>query len=101
LKSWARRQGFANDPKAVAGARVFAQVDCLNCHTYLGTGQSSVGAPDLSAIGSESDRGVNGFAAYVANPSKFGDDVMPSFADLGRANLCELGVFLTASKGPG
>ena len=100
VAGWADRQGFAGNAKAVAGARVFAQVGCLNCHTYLGAGSSNLGAPDLSTIGRDSRRSAKGFAEYVADPSKFGNEVMPHFADLGRPHLLELGAFLAASKGP-
>ena len=98
VSGWATRQGFAEDSKAVAGARVFSQVGCLNCHTYLGTGSSNLGAPDLSAVGRQSDRSAGQFADYVADPSSFGNNVVPRFADLGRPRLLELGAFLEASK---
>jgi hypothetical protein len=99
VPTWAAREGFANDKQAVAGATIFASSGCTACHTYLGTGSSNLGAPDLSAIGS-SGRGVQGFANYVADPSKFGNNVMPKFASLGQAKLLQLGAFLNASKGP-
>src|SRR5437762_13963605 len=51
VPTWAPRQGFADDKDAVAGATVFATSGCTACHTYLGTGSSNLGAPDLSAIG--------------------------------------------------
>jgi quinol---cytochrome c reductase cytochrome c subunit, bacillus type len=100
VPSWAKTEGFAGNPQAVDGAKIFAQVGCMNCHTYLGAGTSNLGAPDLSSIGASSNRGVAGFADYVADPSKFGNNVMPSFADLGADNLKKLGEFLQASKGP-
>ena len=97
---WATRQGFTGDAIAVAGARVFAQVGCLNCHTYLGAGSSNLGAPDLSTIGRQfPDRRAEHYADYIADPSNFGDEVMPRFANLGRPHLLELGAFLVASKG--
>ena len=37
-------------------AEIFAQVGCGQCHQYLGTGASNLGAPDLSDVGA-SDRG--------------------------------------------
>jgi hypothetical protein len=98
VSRWARRQGFAEDASAVAGAKVFVRVGCLNCHTYLGTGSSSLGARDLSAVGRQSDRSAGQFADYVADPSRFGNNVMPRFADLGRPHLLELGAFLAASR---
>lgn len=96
---WADQQGFVDNPQAVRGARVFARVGCLNCHTYLGDGSSNLGAPDLSEIGRASPRTAQGYATYVSDPSKFGNQVMPRFADLGRRNLLALGAFLQASKG--
>ena len=35
---WAATEGFTNNPEAIAGAKLFAQVGCLNCHTYNGAG---------------------------------------------------------------
>jgi hypothetical protein len=99
VAGWADKQGFADNPKAVRGAQIFAQVGCLNCHTYLGDGTSNVGAPDLSEIGRAGHRNAQGFAAYVSDPSKFGNQVMPRFEDLGQRNLLALGEFLQASKG--
>src|SRR5256714_13505109 len=44
VPSWAKQQGFANNPVAVDGAKLFAVVGCLNCHTYLGVGSHNPGA---------------------------------------------------------
>ena len=100
VPTWAKKEGFATNPQAVAGAKIFAQVGCMNCHTYLGAGTSNAGALDKSDVGKISNRGVQGFATYVSDPSKFGNNVMPKWADLGRDNLLKLGAFLEASKGP-
>jgi mono/diheme cytochrome c family protein len=97
--SWAQKEGFAGNERAVAGAQVFAQAGCLTCHTYLGGGSRNVGAGDLTAIGRDSQRTESEFAAYVANPSAYGNEVMPRFNALGRKNLVLLGAFLRASKG--
>jgi menaquinol-cytochrome c reductase cytochrome b/c subunit len=112
VPQWAQRQGFADNPQAVAGAKVFAQAGCTSCHTYLGTGGGNLGAPDLSAEGTKG-KGVDGLEAYVADPSKFGNTVMPKFGafkdipakdangkDLGISQLRALAIFLDASKGP-
>ena len=99
VPTWAAREGFGGNADAVAGAKVFATAGCTNCHTYLGTGTSNAGAPDLTAI-SKTGKGVQGFATYIADPSKFGNTVMPKFASLGQAKLKQLGEFLNASKGP-
>jgi hypothetical protein len=100
LSQWAAQEGFAGNERAVAGAGVFAQSGCLSCHTYLGTGSRNLGAPDLTAIGRVSPRTEAAFATYVADPSKFGNNVMPRFEKLGQAKLLQLGAFLRASKGP-
>jgi menaquinol-cytochrome c reductase cytochrome b/c subunit len=97
VPKWAKQQGFAGNTAAVDGAKIFAQVGCMNCHTYLGAGASNLGAPDLSKIGKTSNRGVAGFANYVSDPSKFGNNVMPQFSDLGKENLTKLGTFLQSS----
>ena len=96
---WADRQGFAGDKQAERGAEIFGRAGCLSCHTYLGTGASSLGAPDLTEIGDQSPRSVKGYANYVSDPSKFGNEVMPKFAGMSRRNLLALGAFLQASKG--
>ena len=98
VPTWAAKEGFAKDPAAMQGARLFATAGCTNCHTYNGFG-GSIG-PDMTAIGKKSNRGVAGFAQYVADPAKFGNKLMPPFKDLGQDNLNKLGAFLEASKGP-
>src|SRR5947208_10790511 len=100
VPTWAKREGFANNPQAVAGAKLFAQSGCTACHTYLGTGSSNLGAPDLTAIG-KGNQGAKFFSDYVANPRAFGNKVMPVFGNLGSAqNIRSIGVFLSVSKGP-
>jgi menaquinol-cytochrome c reductase cytochrome b/c subunit len=96
---WAVEQGFVGNPAAEAGARLFAQAGCLNCHTYLGSGNSNQGAPDLSEVGTRRS-GVATFKAYLSNPAAFGNNVMSSYSFLGDENLTNLGTFLNASKGP-
>jgi cytochrome c oxidase subunit 2 len=96
---WAKRQGFAGNEQAERGAEIFARAGCLSCHTYLDQGASNLGAPDLTEIGKESPRSVEGYANYVSDPSRFGNQVMPKFAGMSRRNLLALGAFLKASKG--
>jgi hypothetical protein len=57
------------------------------------------GGQDKTSIGKTSNRGVEGFAAYVSDPSKFGNNVMPKF-DFDNQQLSQLAAFLLASKGP-
>ncbi len=99
VPSWAQKQGFAGNTDAVAGAKVFASSGCTACHTYLGTGAANLGAPDLTDEGAK-NKGVQYFQSYVANPSQFGNNVMPKFASLGQDKLKQLAIFLDASKGP-
>jgi menaquinol-cytochrome c reductase cytochrome b/c subunit len=99
VPTWAKREGFENNAQAVAGAKVFATSGCTACHTYLGTGSSNLGAPDLSAEGTKG-KGVQGLATYIKDPSQFGNNVMPQFGSLGQDKLRQLGEFLNASKGP-
>ncbi|RDI73218.1 Cytochrome b(C-terminal)/b6/petD [Gaiella occulta] len=99
VPAWSQAQGFAGNPKAVAGAKLFAQSGCLNCHVYLGNGAGNLGAPDLSAVGAK-NRGADFFKSYVTNPAQYGNRVMGSYAFLGQENLANLGAFLDASKGP-
>jgi menaquinol-cytochrome c reductase cytochrome b/c subunit len=81
------------------GAELFAVSDCLNCHTYDGTGASQLGAPDLTEEGNR-NRGIQWQIDHLENPSAItpGSE-MPSFAGLGEENLRNLAIFLEASKG--
>ncbi|HST26391.1 MAG TPA: hypothetical protein VLJ76_10395 [Gaiellaceae bacterium] len=84
---------------AVPGAKLFAQIGCLNCHSYLGTGGGYAGAPDLSSIG------TNGFSVatqikHLQNPASVTPgSPMPSFSALGTDRLRQIAIFLVASKG--
>jgi cytochrome c553 len=98
VPNWAARQGFQNNQDALAGAKIFASSGCTACHTYLGTGSSNQGAPDLSNEGSKG-RNKQFFMSYIKDPSKFGNNVMPKFG-FSDAQLAQLAAFLLASKGP-
>jgi hypothetical protein len=98
VPTWAEEQGFTGDKQATAGATLFAQSGCLNCHTYLGQGAGQLGAPDLSAVGVSND--AEFFVRYLTNPAAYGNTVMGSYSYLGADNLASLGAFLAASKGP-
>jgi menaquinol-cytochrome c reductase cytochrome b/c subunit len=100
IPSWAQKQGFANDKEALKGANLFAESGCTNCHTYLGTGSSNLGAPDLSAEGAKG-KGIDFQIRHLECPSCVNPgSPMPPFAALGQANLHALATFLEASKGP-
>jgi cytochrome c553 len=98
VPTWAQRQGFTGNAEAIAGAKIFASSGCTACHTYLGTGSSNQGAPDLSA---EATRGKSKqqLMAYIRDPSAFGNNVMPKFG-FDDQQLAQLAAFLLASKGP-
>jgi len=96
VDEWSQKQGGFNDSER-EGAEIFAQVGCLQCHTYLGSGAQNVGAPDLSAAGT-TGRDVDYYTRYIANPTQFGNNVMPRFANLGDENLRRVSEFLVKSK---
>jgi cytochrome c553 len=98
VPTWAQRQGFTGNADALAGAKIFASSGCTACHTYLGTGSSNQGAPDLSAEGTKG-RNKQFFMQYIRDPSKFGNNVMPKFG-FDDQQLSQLAAFLIASKGP-
>jgi quinol-cytochrome oxidoreductase complex cytochrome b subunit len=98
-QQWAKKQGFEGNKDAIAGAVLFTQAGCLTCHTYLGTGSSNLGAPDLSEIGNKG-LGIDTQIKHLKDPSSVTPgSPMPPFAQLGEANLRKLAVFLEASKG--
>jgi menaquinol-cytochrome c reductase cytochrome b/c subunit len=100
VKSWGQKEGFAGNKQAVRGAKLFAVVGCLNCHTYLGVGNHNLGAPDLSDEGAKR-KGVAFQIAHLKCPSCVTKgSAMPPFANEGPANLEALATFLEASKGP-
>jgi len=100
VTGWAQKEGFSHNAQAKAGARLFASLGCTNCHTYLGAGQSNLGAPDLSAEGAK-NKGTAFEIAHLKCPSCIHTgSPMPPFASQGAKNLSELAAFLVASKGP-
>jgi mono/diheme cytochrome c family protein len=99
IPSWAAKQGFAGNKQALDGANLFAESGCTNCHTYLGTGSSNLGAPDLSAEGGK-NKGIEFQVSHLECPSCVNPgSPMPAFKDLGNENLQKLSAFLEASKG--
>jgi Cytochrome c. len=83
----------------MAGAKLFAQSACQNCHTYNGTGSSQLAAPDLTAEGSK-NKGIQFQIDHLKNPSSVNPgSPMPSFAGFSAEQLKELATFLEASKG--
>ena len=100
VPSWAKQQGFQNNPAAIKGAELFAVSGCLNCHVYLGDGGQNLGAPELTAEGAK-NKGIAFQIAHLQCPAcKNAGSPMPSFSGLGVARLKLLATFLEASKGP-
>lgn len=100
VPAWAATQGFSSNATAKAGATLFAQAGCLNCHVYLGAGGQNLGAPELSAEGAKA-RGLQWQIDHLKCPSCVTPgSPMPPFAGLGNDNLRQLATFLEASKGP-
>jgi mono/diheme cytochrome c family protein len=100
IPGWAQDQGFAGNQEALDGADLFAESGCVACHTYLGTGSTNLGAPDLSEEGAK-NKGIQFQIDHLKCPSCVNPgSAMPQFAALGDENLHALAVFLEASKGP-
>jgi mono/diheme cytochrome c family protein len=98
VPNWVKKQGLPAN--AVPGAKLFAQSGCLTCHTYLGTGSSNLGAPDLSAEGAK-NQGLQFQINHLKCPScVHPGSPMPPFAARGDDNIRKRAVFLEASKGP-
>jgi cytochrome c553 len=97
VPSWIKKEHLP--AAAVPGAKLFATSGCTACHTYLGTGSSNLGAPDLTNIGSR-HLGIQFQINHLKCPSCVNPgSPMPKFESLGEANLRKLATFLEASKG--
>ncbi|HWH54308.1 MAG TPA: hypothetical protein VNT04_01915 [Gaiellaceae bacterium] len=99
VPDWAKKEGFAGNKQALAGANIFAVSGCTTCHVYLGVGSSNLGAPDLTEEGTKK-KGIAFQIAHLKCPSCVNKgSPMPVFSSLGEENLRKLAVFLEASKG--
>jgi ubiquinol-cytochrome c reductase cytochrome b subunit/menaquinol-cytochrome c reductase cytochrome b/c subunit len=97
VPKWKTDVGFSD--KAVPGAEIVSKASCLNCHAYDGDGASGPG-PDLTSVANDRPRDAAGYAKYVSDPSKFGNNAMPKFGDsLSQEQLLQIGQFLSESKG--
>jgi ubiquinol-cytochrome c reductase cytochrome b subunit/menaquinol-cytochrome c reductase cytochrome b/c subunit len=86
-------------PRAIPGAKLFATSGCTACHTYLGSGSSNLGAPDLSEIGTK-NLGIAFQIRHLQCPSCVNPgSPMPKFESLGIKRLTQLAIFLENSKG--
>jgi mono/diheme cytochrome c family protein len=99
VPTWAKEQGFTGNKDAVAGATLFAEAGCANCHTYLGDGGHNLGAPELTEEGAK-NKGLRFQIEHLKCPSCVNKgSPMPSFAALGDERLRQIATFLEASKG--
>lgn len=83
--------------RAVRGARVFAGEGCLSCHRFLGSGRSRFGGADLSD-GGPARLLPPAAVAYLIDPARKGNPLMPGYRDLGRADLRALAALLDAAR---
>jgi mono/diheme cytochrome c family protein len=84
---------------AVPGAQLFALSGCTACHTYLDSGATNLGAPDLTAAGLRR-RGIAFRIGHLICPAcVHPGSPMPKYGSLGERRLRQLAVFLEASKG--
>jgi menaquinol-cytochrome c reductase cytochrome b/c subunit len=81
--------------EVLTGAGLFAQVGCLNCHTYNEQGSPNLGAPELTDVGSRLDQQT------IARTIRNGRGAMPAFQNLTDEQLQALATFLDASQGGG
>jgi hypothetical protein len=94
---WVKKENLPAN--AVPGARLFATAGCTACHTYLGSGSTNLGAPDLTAIGAR-NLGIDFEIRHLKCPSCVNPgSPMPPFESLGPKRLQQLAIFLEASKG--
>ena len=92
-------EGADSEQLVTDGARLFSESGCLNCHLYLGSGSSNLGAPDLTEIGTQ-ELGIQFQIDHLRCPQCVTpSSQMPAFAGLGDDNLLALAVFLESSKG--
>jgi menaquinol-cytochrome c reductase cytochrome b/c subunit len=99
IAEWIERNSLPEEARA--GATIFSESGCQQCHLYLGAGAANLGAPDLTDIGAQEGKDAQYLARYIADPRDFGNSVMPRYESLGEENLRQLGIFLAASKGAG
>ena len=100
INEWVAENNLPEEARA--GAALFGEAGCQQCHTYLGAGSANLGAPDLTDVGSDPSKDVAYFQRYVADPTQFGNTVMPRYGDtFSEEQLNSIAVFLDASEGGG
>jgi menaquinol-cytochrome c reductase cytochrome b/c subunit len=98
VDTWIVRNNLPDDVRP--GGEIVATIGCLTCHVYLESGISNFGAPELTGIGAEEGKDVDYLQRYVADPSEFGNQVMPRYGEnLNDEQIRQVAEFLAASKG--
>jgi cbb3-type cytochrome oxidase cytochrome c subunit len=78
---------------------IFQSSGCTQCHSYAGSGNTNLNAPDLTAIGRR-HLGIQFEVKHLECPACVNPgSPMPAFRSLGPKRLHQLAVFLEASKG--
>jgi menaquinol-cytochrome c reductase cytochrome b/c subunit len=99
VPEWVQTQGLSDTGEE--GARIFALVGCLGCHTYLSAGSPNLGAPDLTTEGTKG-RGIEFQIDHLKCPSCVNPgSPMPAFDNFTDEQYNQLATFLEESKGPG
>ena len=96
VPTWAEKQGFTHNPTAIAGAKLFAQLGCLNCHTYQKNGSQSLKAPDLTHVGGSLSEAQIIAVLHCPTCVKHGSQ-MPSYRSLPPNTIRQIALFLSAS----
>jgi menaquinol-cytochrome c reductase cytochrome b/c subunit len=99
VDEWVEVQGL--DEQGRAGALLFAQSGCQNCHIYLEAGSQNLGAPDLSEEG-QKGRGIQWQIDHLICPSCVTPgSPMPAFENYTEEQYQQLAQFLEQSQGAG
>ena len=98
IPQWMEAQNLPAE--AELGARLFADSACLNCHTYLDSGSTNLGAPDLTEEGTRG-RGIDWQIEHLKCPACLTPgSAMPPYPNFTDEQYQSLALFLESSKGP-
>ena len=85
VPEWAEAQGFTDVADAVAGAEIFAQVGCANCHTLAAAGATGTIGPNLDEAKPSAelatDRVTNGSGGMPAFGEQLTDEQIQAVVD--------------------
>src|SRR4029453_12696133 len=90
-----------DDPAARAGARLFASLPCINCHTVRGTPANGLFGPDLTHLMSRTTLGAGAarnnpetLKAWVEDPASFKPGALMPAMKLSNDELSQLAAYL-------